>query len=144
MRNFLFALAALSLVGTVGCRTDTARCEDICATFDDCDGVAIDVDDCVDECVSDAERADDRCIESFDLLADCASEVELDCDDAYDDCEDEVEDFLDDCDEDFEDTFEEFGVIGGGGCSDACGFVDGICDEPDFCPPGTDSSDCGC
>jgi hypothetical protein len=139
MRNFILALAALSLVGTVGCRSDTGRCEDICATFDDCEGWDIDVDDCVDECVSDAEGADDRCIESFQLVADCASEVNLDCDDAEDDCEDESEDFFDDCDEDFEDTFQEMGIL----CTDACPFgCDGYCDEPDLCPTGTDSTDC--
>jgi hypothetical protein len=140
MRNFLFALAALSLVGTVGCRTDTGRCEDLCATFDDCEGADIDVDDCVDECVADAEGADDSCAESFAVAADCASDVDLDCDDADDECEDEAEDFADDCAEDFEDTFQE---LGGGGCTDACPFgCDGYCDEPDLCPVGTDTTDC--
>jgi hypothetical protein len=145
MRNFLFALAALSLVGTVGCRTDTGRCEDVCATFDDCDGFDIDVDDCVEACVADAEGADDGCHEAFAAAADCASEHELDCDDFLDECEDEIEDNEDDCEDDFEDTFEEiFGGGGGGTCTDSCTFAfDGYCDEPNICAAGTDATDCG-
>ena len=57
--------------------------------------------------MSDAENADDNCVEAFETLADCASDMNLDCEDFVDDCEDELEDFTDDCDDDFEDTAAE-------------------------------------
>lgn len=145
MRNFIIVLAALSVVGTVGCRTDTGRCEDICATFDDCEGFDIDVDDCVEACVNDADGADDSCHEAFAAAADCASDNELDCDDFVDECEDEIDDNEDDCEDDFEDTFEEILGGGGGTCDNSCALVDGVCDEGIYCDVGTDSSDCrGC
>jgi hypothetical protein len=146
MRKSIFALVVLGLFCTVGCRTDAGRCEDLCETFDDCDGADIDIEDCTDECTDDADNADDSCKESFEALADCASDADLDCDDANDDCDNEGEDFFDDCDEDFEDTFDEIGLVGGGGvCADTCVYAfDGFCDEPNVCPSGTDGYDCGC
>lgn len=129
---------------TVGCRTDTGRCEDLCESADDCDGSDVDVQDCVDACTDDADGADDSCAESFEALADCASDVDDDCEDVSDDCDDEVDDFADDCEDDFEDTFKEIGGGGASVCSDTCVYsFDGFCDEPNICPSGTDSYDCG-
>ena len=150
MKNAALLFLVGSLLGLSGCRGDEGRCEDLCATFDDCPEADIDVDDCVEECVSDIDSADDSCIEAFEMAADCVSEQDLDCDDANDECEDEGEDFFDDCADDFEDTFQE---IGGGGttpptcsgsntCIDA---FDGFCDEPEgtgICSDGTDTYDC--
>jgi hypothetical protein len=141
----LLFLVGLAL-GVSGCTTDEGMCEDICATVDDCDGANVDIDDCVAECVDDADNADDRCYESYELAAECASEVELDCDDARDDCDDEIEDFADDCDDDFEDTFEEMPGFGVTPPTGSCPFTnDGECDEPEgtgICAEGTDVNDC--
>ena len=100
-------------VATIGCKTDEGRCEDICATLDDCDSLAssIDVDECIEDCVDDVDGEDDRCVESFEALADCFSDADRDCKDALGeafndgvgypdgDCDSEFEDLLSDCDD---------------------------------------------
>jgi hypothetical protein len=91
------------LVGSMtalGCRDATTRCEDICIAADDC-GDSYDIDVCVDECVRDAEDADDGCTTSYQALADCAATENHDCPDIIDACDSEIEDFWDDCDDDF-------------------------------------------
>jgi len=149
MKNAALVFLIGSILGLSGCRGDEGRCEDLCATADDCEGANVDLNDCIDECVSDADRAGDRCAESFELAADCVSDVDLDCSDASDDCDHEIEDWVDDCDDDFEDTFQEIagGGSSGGSCSsNTCAFsFDGECDEPEgtgICAEGTDSADC--
>ena len=150
MKNAALVFLIGSILGLSGCRGDEGRCEDLCATADDCEGANIDVDDCVAECVDDADGADDSCLESFEAAADCASDQDLDCDDATDECDDELEDWIDDCDDDFEDTFVEISGAAnpptGCGTVNTCAFsFDGECDEPEgtgICSEGTDSSDC--
>ena len=91
------------LVGSMtalGCRDATTRCEDICEAADDCVD-SIDIDVCVDECVRNADFADDKCTTSYQALADCAATEDHDCPDTIDACDSEIEDFWDDCDEDF-------------------------------------------
>ena len=92
------AAAALAVLALVGCRTTEGRCEDFCVVQDDCDD-SIDIDDCVDDCVEvyDDPDTDETCRASFDALADCASDFELDCELVLDECENESEDFVADC-----------------------------------------------
>jgi hypothetical protein len=85
----------------LGCRSDTGRCEDVCAAADDCDD-SIHIDVCTDECVRNTEFMDDGCGESFAAMADCMSLEDHDCPDAIDACDSEIEDFFEDCDDDFE------------------------------------------
>jgi len=86
---------------TLGCRNDSARCEDICETADDCDD-SIDIDSCIDDCMRDIEWADDNCATAYEAFADCANLEDHDCPDTIDACDSEIEDFFDDCEEDFE------------------------------------------
>ena len=154
MRVLVLVLVGSILLGAAGCEgttddddspTGESRCEDLCETFRDCGGANLNVSACVGACVSDAENAASNCIRSFEDVADCVSDVDLDCDAADAQCVDEAERWVDDCDDDFRATLEV--IVGGSGnpCSDTCAFAyDGYCDEPSLCPAGTDASDCGC
>src|SRR5262245_53835094 len=122
MRSAVVVLVAL--LGVTACRSDAGRCEDICATLDSCDEIDLDVDNCIDECVSDADEAGERCSESFDYLADCVSDEDLDCDTIIDEdgtCRAEANDFGEDCEVDFADMFEEIEQ------GDPCGSGDDSC-----------------
>jgi hypothetical protein len=101
MKRVVLLLSVLVGSATVaGCRSDFDRCEDVCRSSDDCTDT-YDIDDCIDECTRDVDRADDGCTTSFEAFADCTATKELDCPDTIDSCDSEIEDFFDDCDEDF-------------------------------------------
>jgi hypothetical protein len=140
----------LALLGVSACQSDEGRCEDICATIDSCDGIDLDVDNCISECTSDAEEAGERCSESFDYFADCVSDEDLDCDSIIDEdggtCTAEANDFGEDCEVDFRDMFEEIeGSDSCGAGNDSCIYAyDGYCQEGSQCAAGTDNYDCFC
>ena len=142
-------MVLVALLGVSACRTDQGRCEDICTTVDSCDGLDLDVDSCIDECVSDADDAGERCSESFGYFADCASDEDLDCDTIMDEdgaCRAEANDFGEDCEVDFADTFEEIeqGDPCGSGDDSCITSYDGYCQEGTTCAAGTDNYDCYC
>lgn len=102
MKRFALVLGVLvGSMATLGCRSDTQRCEDICETSDDCvDGNHIDM--CIEECVRNTEFMDDGCGESYSNMSDCMALEDHDCPDAIDACDGAIEDFFEDCEDDFE------------------------------------------
>jgi hypothetical protein len=166
MRALILGLVGLLWVGVAGCDgapeeddddgpSSSSRCEDICLTVADCEGLEVNVDACVQSCVADASQASATCVRSFEDITDCATDVGLDCDAVSNGCANEAEDWIDDCEVDFERTFETLGLTPPdppdpppGTCTNTCiDAFDGFCDEPEgtgICTDGTDAGDCGC
>ena len=130
--------------------SNSSRCEDICSAAADCEGAQVNVNACVQACVADASRASATCVQSFEAVTDCATDVRIDCDAVADRCANEVDDWVYDCEVDFERTFETIiptnpppGTCNTNNtCIDA---FDGFCDEPEgtgICADGTDGNDC--
>jgi hypothetical protein len=101
MKRLLLVGVLVGSLSTAGCRSDGARCEDVCVTADDCDDY-LEVDRCIDECTRNTEFADDGCMASFSVMADCMATEGHDCPDAVDECDSAIEDFFEDCEDDFE------------------------------------------
>lgn len=120
------------------------NCASACAKADSlaCSG---DTGDCTTQCTMEASEVE-GCKASYEALVACgaarpASDWECDADD-----EANLKDGV--CSSEFDAVVScaiaNAGSGGSGGGGGACPFTeDGECDEPDFCPVGTDSVDCG-
>jgi hypothetical protein len=153
----LFTIAACA-AGIYACSSSDGdgtgqSAAELCASF--CEKTADldcpnDADDCVADCVSGMDEVPQACrtqIESYGRCAAARPASDFECDGFGESdlkegiCQSQLDAAV-------ECAIREYssgggGGAGGGGGEEECPFTnDGECDEPDLCPPGTDTADC--
>jgi hypothetical protein len=100
-------------------------CRALCSGSARCSSTPVDVDECEGSCELVAENSDSSCESAIADIASCFDDNSS-CTALSENCEDDFAVFTNAC--------------GLGTCSYT---NDGVCDEPNLCPVGTDTEDCG-
>lgn len=69
MTRILAVVAATLLTGLVASGCAKSRCETVCDWLEECSALAIDDEECIEECVEEAD--DSGCADALKALADC-------------------------------------------------------------------------